>query len=915
MDREKTEQEYIQVTGARENNLRNVDVNIPRNKFCVITGLSGSGKSSLALDTIYSEGIRRYIECLSTYARQFLDRIDKPDFDDIKGLPTAISIESRNNVRNSRSTVGTTTEIYDYLRLLFSKIGRIFCPQCEAEIKEYSPQTITNELLETYEDKRAVLTVVPDDYSPDPAMYLTRGFSRILMNGETRELEQVGEVPKEAQLVIDRIVLEKDSFSRITESIETAFNDSAEIYFHIQGEEIRRYSRELECHTCRKKFSRPTPNLFSFNSPQGACGTCNGFGNILDIDPGLVIPNPDKSLSEGAVEPFTKPSYRFKQRALLNFAGENGIDIKKPFRDLTSEEQELIFNGNDDFNGIRGFFRRLEEKSYKMHIRVMLSRYRSGFTCPECNGSRLNEKALWVRVGGMNIRELAELSVTRFDSFFSSLSLTDYETDISGEILREIKARTGFLLKVGLDYLTLSRLTRTLSGGEAQRINLACQMGSRLTETLYILDEPSIGLHPRDIDKLITIISELKERNNTIIVIEHDYEMIRASDYIVELGPEAGENGGKIVFQGSFDEFISSDIKSYTKRYLNERDIIKVPSERRKGSGAFLTIEGASENNLRDLDVSVPLGTFTCVTGVSGSGKSSLVRDVIYNQLARKFRSELENPGKCRAIKGEENIGDVILLDQSPVGRSSRSNPVTYIKVYDEIRKVVSGTLQAKLKGLKPSDFSFNVKGGRCEECKGEGKQKVEMHFLADVIVTCPDCNGKRFKKHVLEHRYRNRNIDEILELTVNEAIEFFSDNNRITKMLGVLRDVGLGYIRLGQPAVTLSGGEAQRLKIARELGRKNGKDILYILDEPTVGLHSEDIKKLISVLNRLVDNNNTAIVIEHNPDLLKCADYIIDLGPEGGSGGGEIVAEGTPEDIINSQKSYTGRYLKKYLD
>lgn len=914
MDTEETKQEYIEITGARENNLRNVNVSIPRNKFTVITGLSGSGKSSLALDTIYSEGIRRYIECLSTYARQFLDRIDKPDFDDIKGLPTAISIESRNNVRNSRSTVGTTTEIYDYLRLLFAKIGSTYCPECDLEIREYSPQMISAELLQIHEGKRAIITISPESGVTDPDLYLSEGFSRIFHNGSTLELEEVEEIPGDAEIVIDRIVLDNESTSRITESVETGFAESDEIFIHVLETEIRRYTKGLECNSCRKKFSKPTPNLFSFNSPQGACQSCNGFGNILDIDPKLVIPNPEKSISEGAVEPFTKPSYKFKQRALMNFARDNSIDTKKPFKALTKAEQDMIFNGDDEFNGVRGFFRRLEEKSYKMHVRVMLSRYRSGFVCPECQGSRLKESALWVKIADRSINDLTELSVDQFSQFFRSLSLTEYEKNISEDILREINARTGFLLKVGLNYLTLSRLTRTLSGGEAQRINLACQMGSRLTETLYILDEPSIGLHPRDIDKLISIINELKSRNNTVIVVEHDYEMITASDYIVELGPEAGEHGGEIVFQGYTSEFIKSGIDSYTRKYINDPDGIKVPEKRRKGTGKRILINGASENNLKDIDVSIPLGTLCCITGVSGSGKSSLVKDVLYNHLARKFRSELEKPGNCRSIEGDDNLKDVIMLDQSPVGRSSRSNPVTYIKVYDEIRKIVSGTLKARLNGLKPSDFSFNVKGGRCEECKGEGKQKVEMHFLADVIITCPDCKGKRFKQHILDYRYRDKNIDEILDLTVNEALLFFSDNRKITNMLGLLRDVGLGYIRLGQPAITLSGGEAQRLKIARELGKKGGKDILYILDEPTVGLHAEDIKKLISVLNRLVDNRNTAVIIEHNLDLVKCADHIIDLGPEGGDNGGNVVVHGKPEEIVESTESYTAKYLKKYL-
>lgn len=914
MDSEKTKQEYIEITGIRENNLNNIDVSLPRNSFTVITGLSGSGKSSLALDTIYTEGIRRYIECLSTYARQFLERMDRPDFDDIRGLPTAIAIESRNNVRNSRSTVGTTTEIYDYLRLLFAKTGRIHCPECGEEVVENTPQTVANSLISLHSGKRALINIPAADNTSDPSLYISGGFSRLYCNGEIFDLDQIEKIPPRSQIIIDRIVIEKDSVSRISESFDTAFNESHEIYVVIPGEKTLRYTRTLECPACSIEFKKPTPNLFSFNSPQGACGNCNGFGNILEIDKQLVVPDPQRSLVQGAVEPFTKPSYRPQQRKLLNFAKGCSIDITSPFESLSDEEKELLFNGNSEYYGILGFFERLEEKSYKMHIRVLLSRYRSAIPCAVCSGSRLKKESLYVHINGRNIFELTNMSVDEFSVFINDLTLSEYEKRISGDILREIEARTGFLLKSGLGYLTLSRLTRTLSGGEAQRINLACQLGSSLTETLYILDEPSIGLHPRDIDKLLSIITELKSRNNTVVVVEHDSKMIVSSDYIIELGPSAGEKGGNVVFQGTTEQFINSGIGSYTHKFINGDSFIEIPERRRSEADSYLKFKGASHNNLKNIDVEIPLNRFVCITGVSGSGKSTLTKDVIYNNLARKFRNETEIPGSVREISGTEYINDVIMLDQSPVGRSSRSNPATYIKVYDEIRKVFADTLKGKLKGLTPSDFSFNVKGGRCEECKGEGKQKVEMHFLADVIITCPECNGKRFRKKILDYRYRGKNIDEILDLTVDDAALFFGDNKKILKGLELLRDVGLGYIRLGQPAVTLSGGEAQRLKIARELSRKNGSLILYILDEPTVGLHAYDVSKLVTVLNRLVDSGNSVVVIEHNLDLIECSDYIIDLGPEGGEKGGSIIAKGTPEEISRASNSYTGRYLKKYL-
>lgn len=905
----------IKIEGARENNLKNINVSIPWHKFTVITGLSGSGKSSLALDTLYAEGLRRYIECLSTYARQFLERVDRPDMDDISGLPPAVAIESRNSVRTSRSTVGTTTEIYDFLRLLFSKVGKTFCPNCDIEVKLRSPEDIAHELVENYSDKRAVLTFPLEDMNPTPKGLLSKGFTRIWLNGELSNLEDLEKLPEGSQVVIDRVSIKQSSFSRIVGSLETGFSDSKYVHVHILDGKTLRYSKDLECTSCHTKFSEPEPLLFSFNSPRGACTECNGFGNILKLDPSLVIPNSDKTLAEGAIEPLTKPSHQIRMRKLLESAAEYGVDINKPFSKLSKKSIDRVYEGMGSFKGINGFFNYLERKSYKMHVRVFLSKYRSAFDCDVCGGSRIKKEALWVKVGGKNISELSALSIDKLKKFFDKLNLSEYETQIADEILKQINSRISFLDKVGLEYLTLSRLSKTLSGGEAQRVNLACQLGSTLTETLYIMDEPSIGLHQRDLTRLIELIKELRDRDNTIVIVEHDFDMIGSADHIVELGPMAGEKGGDIVYQGSVKNFLKNGTSSLTKKYLQEKEGIPIPKKRRKGGSKNLKIVGARENNLKDLALSIPLKTFVCVTGVSGSGKSSLVHDVLYAALARRFRSDVERVGLYDDIKGADNISDVIMLDQNPIGKTLRSNPVTYIKVYDQIRKALAETWQAKSKGLTASHFSFNVAGGRCEVCEGEGRQKVEMHFLADVYVVCEECGGNRFKKEVLDVKYKNKNINDILALTVDQAINFFFEIPSLGRKLKILQDVGLGYIRLGQPAPTLSGGEAQRIKIARELGKRGGNDILYLLDEPTVGLHAEDVKKLLDVINKLVLSGHTVLVVEHNMDVIKSADHVIDLGPEGGDKGGNIVVQGTPEEVAECKKSHTGKFLKKVLN
>lgn len=924
----------INISGARENNLKNINVSIPWHKYTVITGLSGSGKSSLALDTIYAEGLRRYVECLSTYARQFFERVDRPDMDDITGLPPVIAIESRNQVKSSRSTVGTTTEIYDYLRLLFAKVGRIFCPNCGTEIKRHSPQSISEDIIKNNKDKKALITFPLKENGISPQELMSKGFIRIFSQGEVIEVEELSKIPEGSEVVVDRVVINKNSSSRITDSVETAFSESKYINVYILGSgvfptgsgiqregilrtangSVLKYSRDLECPYCQKRFNEPTPLLFSFNSPQGACPTCRGFGNILDIDPDLVVPNPEKSLAQGAIEPLTKPSLKDEMKELIQFARRKEIDVNVPFKSLSANAKESIFEGEGRFPGIKGYFRYLEEKSYKLHVRVFLSKYRSAFTCGSCDGTKLRPEALWVKVGGKQISEIAQMPIEESRIFFQSLTLTDYEEKIAGEILKQIRSRIDFLRKVGLGYITLSRLTKTLSGGEAQRVDLACQLGASLSETLYIMDEPSIGLHPRDIDRLVSIIEELRDRNNTVVVVEHDFDMIRSADYIIELGPLAGERGGDVVYQGPIEKFLNNSHESLTKRYITQKERIPLPIKRRRGKGKNLTVLGASENNLKNITVSFPLGTFVCVTGVSGSGKSSLVHDVLYSSLARRFHSEAEKVGKFKEISGVSYLSDTVMLDQTPIGKSSRSNPVTYIKAYDEIRRVMSETWEARAKGLSASHFSFNVPGGRCETCQGEGRQKIEMHFLADIFVTCEECRGKRFKKDVLDVKYKERNIAEILSLTIDEGMKFFADVPPLIRKLKILQDVGLGYLRLGQPAPTLSGGEAQRLKIGRELGRRDEKNILYILDEPTVGLHIEDIKKLLRVLNKLVDAGNTVIVVEHNLDVIKSADYIIDLGPEGGARGGYVVAQGTPEDVARTKESYTGIYLSKVL-
>lgn len=926
--------QYLIIEGARQNNLKNISLQIPHNKVTSITGISGSGKSSLAFDTIFAEGQWRYIESLSTYTRMFIEKIDRPDVDAIKNIRPAIAIEQKNPVRTARSTVGTATEIYDYMRLLFAKIGRIECPKCRGEVRTYSPSDVTKDVIDRYANKRAyILAPLTPEKTPEKGgleNLVRRGFFRIKIGDEIFTIpgELSGDIPGdikdrlsagEGQIVIDRLTIDPATPGRLSDSVEMAFKEGGDsISIEIVGEEVLRFDTGFKCHRCNIGFEKPGPLLFSFNHPLGACPTCKGFGDILQCDEDLIVPDKHLSLSEGAIEPWTKPSYRWWYRRLITSAKRHGIDIKKPYTRLTEEEKGKIFKGTANFEGINDFFSYLESKRYKLHVRVFLSRYRSPSTCPACKGVRLKPEALNVKItgepaeDGLNIYQMCTMPVGGLYRWLTSLKLPEFEQHIARDILRQIEMKLGFLLRIGLDYLTLHRQTRTLSGGESQRINLANQLGSRLVGTLYVLDEPSIGLHVRDTNRLAETVRDIASCGNTVIVVEHDRIMIEGGDYVIEMGPGGGENGGAVVFSGEVEDFLKSDC--LTSQYIRGEKKIPVPPMRRKGDGRFLTLSGAREHNLKNITLKIPLHTFTCITGVSGSGKSTLIQDTLYRALARIFKVEFEKMGKFDRLYGMEYLRGVKLIDQKPIGRTPRSNPITYIKVFDVIRKTFADRIEAKIAGLTPSSFSFNTSGGRCEDCQGSGFQRLEMYFFEDIYVTCDKCDGQRYRPEVLKIRYRGKNISEVLQMTVHEASEFFNDCIPLRERLTLLDDVGLGYLRLGQPATTLSGGEAQRLKICSEIIRREARDIIYLLDEPTTGLHFDDIKKLIHIFNRLVDSGNTVVVIEHNMDIIKCADYIIDLGPEGGEKGGEIVAEGTPEEVAMNGRSYTGKYLKDYL-
>lgn len=943
----KDSKKQIIIKGAKEHNLQNIDLAIPRDEFIVITGLSGSGKSSLAFDTIYAEGQRRYVESLSAYARQFLGQMKKPEMEYIEGLSPAISIDQKTTKENPRSTVGTITEIYDYLRLLFARIGTPHCPKCGKEISHQTLGQIGDSIIEEGEGKKIhILASVVRDKKGQHKDVLNdlrnKGFVRARIDDEIRDLEEDIDLPKtyrhSIEVVVDRLKIRKDvDFKRrLVDSLETAseFADGLinVLFSDDDGDYEKKYSEHFACVDCGINFEELTPRMFSFNAPQGACPECNGIGVKMEIDPDLIIPNKNLSLNDGAVTPWAKSNKRenYYHQMLEAVSKHFNFSMDTPFNELTKEQQDIILYGCDDkipfsfkrrnksyqvnrqFEGVIPRMERLYIETKSNYSRKYISKFMSDRKCHVCHGKRLRPEVLAVTVGGKSIADVVEMSIKDSYQFFLNLELTDREQFIAKEVLKEIRQRLKFLVDVGLDYLSMARSSGTLSGGEAQRIRLATQIGSGLVGVLYILDEPSIGLHQRDNVKLIETLKRLKNLGNTLIVVEHDEETILSADYVVDIGPGAGEHGGKVVACGTPEEIMESH-ESVTGQYISRRETIPIPQTRRSGNGESLIIRGARQNNLKNIDVEIPLGKFTCVTGVSGSGKSSLINEILYKGLSGKLNNKFTFAGDYDKIEGVSNIDKIIAIDQKPIGRTPRSNPATYTGVFTDIRDLFAETPEAKARGYKPGRFSFNVKGGRCEACSGDGIVQIEMHFLADVFVPCEVCGGKRYNEETLDIRYKGKNIYEVLEMTVEEALEFFEHIPKIHKKLKTLLDVGLGYMKIGQPATTLSGGEAQRIKLAKELSRSNTGNTLYILDEPTTGLHFADIKRLLSVLARLTDAGNSVVVIEHNLDVIKTADYIIDLGPEGGDGGGKVIATGTPEEIAKSG-TYTGEFLQKIL-
>ncbi|MBW1690074.1 MAG: excinuclease ABC subunit UvrA [Deltaproteobacteria bacterium] len=932
----------IIIRGAREHNLKNIDLKIPRNKLVVITGLSGSGKSTLAFDTIYAEGQRRYVESLSTYARQFLEQMDKPDVDSIEGLSPAISIQARSTSKNPRSTVGTVTEIYDYLRLLFSRIGHPFCPNCNIPIAAQSVQQVVDQVMAFEEGSRImVLSPVVNNRKGEHAALFERlrkeGFVRVQVDGDIASLDSDIRLDKNKKhsirVVVDRLVVGSTIKRRLTDSLELAFSlseGSALVDVVDDGEYF--FSQRASCPKCGFSFPPLTPQMFSFNSPLGACQECGGLGTKMYFDPDLIVPNPYLSLREGAIAPWAERNTVYFHQMLDSLAQHYGIDIYTPFRELPEQVQHVFLYGSGDeeiqfyfdrddrrhfykrpFEGVIPNLNRRYHETDSSYIRDTIERFMNIRPCPQCEGARLRPESLAVKINGKSIAEVTSFSIETALEFFEGLALADQEKLIGHRILKEITERLGFLMSVGLHYISLERATSTLSGGEEMRIRLATQIGSGLSGVLYVLDEPSIGLHHRDNDKLLATLKRLRELGNTVLVVEHDPETILSGDYVVDMGPGAGQMGGEVVFTGNPDELMA-DEQSLTGLYLSGRRSIPVPKKRREGNRKEVIIEGAAENNLKDIDVAIPLGTFICITGVSGSGKSSLINQILYPALAQRLYGSRERVGKVREIRGIEYLDKVINIDQSPIGRTPRSNPATYTGIFTHIRALFSKLPEARVRGYSAGRFSFNVEGGRCEACRGDGIIKIEMHFLPDVYVTCDVCKGLRYNRDTLEIRYRGRNIADVLDMTVEEAMAFFSSIPQIRERLETLFHVGLGYIKLGQSATTLSGGEAQRVKLAKELGKRSTGRTLYLLDEPTTGLHFADIQKLLEVLNHLVEAKNTVVVIEHNMDVIKSADYIVDLGPEGGDRGGSIVATGTPEEIVDAEGSYTGQYLKDNL-
>ncbi|HXG50410.1 MAG TPA: excinuclease ABC subunit UvrA [candidate division Zixibacteria bacterium] len=915
-------QNWIRIRGARQNNLKGFDLDIPLNALTVVTGVSGSGKSTLAFDILYAEGQRRYVESFSAYARQFLDRMDKPDVESIEGIPPTIAIDQSRAVKTSRSTVGTMTELHDHFKLLFAKLATLYCAGCGRAVERDTAASVFAKLAGLEAGTPVILTfpltLAATGWQDVRAGLQQAGFHRLLVRRAVEDLSAMESRPGPGpvEVVVDRFTYRPENKKRILDSLEQAFHyGKGRLNLFFPREDWRRepFSAHLHCPHCDLAYPDPTPNLFSFNSPIGACETCRGFGRVMDIDLDLVIPDPGKSLADGAIRPWITRARRMQR--LMEFCERKKIPVDKPFGHLTERQKRLIVDGEGTFPGIRGWFRRLERKSYRMHVRVLLSRYRAYLPCPECGGTRLKPAALHYRIDGKNIAEVNAMSVGEAARFFDGLRLAEGSDAVADLILAEIRRRLGYLVGVGLEYLTLDRQSRTLSGGELERVDLTTAIGSSLVNTLYVLDEPSIGLHPRDSHRLVEILHRLRSNRNTVVVVEHDPEIIKESDYIVDLGPRAGEQGGQVVFAGSYPRLLE-DRKSLTAAYLSRRRAIALPERRRKPLlQRAIRIRGACANNLKNLDVEIPLGVLVCITGVSGSGKSSLVDEVLYRNLKKLKEAPSAPVLHCAAIEGADKISEVTLVDQSPVGTTPRSNPATYMKAFDGIRKLFAATDLARLRGYLPSTFSFNVEGGRCETCRGEGFEKIEMQFLSDVYTSCPECRGSRFREEILEVTYRGRNIRQVLDLTVAEAIEFFKDVPEVIKGLEPLRAVGLDYIRLGQPLTTLSGGESQRLKLASHMAKARRAGTLFIFDEPTTGLHFADIERLLKAFQELLDQGHSVVIIEHNLEVVKCADHVIDLGPEGGDGGGRIVAAGPPEEIARADGSHTGRYLRSYLD
>ncbi len=960
--------ESITVRGARVHNLKNIDFEIPHNLLTVVTGVSGSGKSSLAFDTIYAEGQRRYVESLSAYARQFLERIEKPDVDVIDGIAPAVAIRQKNTTRNPRSTVATATEIYDYLRLLYARVGRTYCLNCGQEVKKDTVDEVADRILALGEGTR-VQVFFPIQPPPPPSKpekvkgrrtatkarkksakaaehsllkerlfeLRKRGYNRLYQNGQLFEFSTPESLldlnfAEPVLVLIDRISVSPDARLRIVDSVEQGYREAGEVLFETaprEGEAVQqfRFSQRFECKQCNIRYEEPEPRLFSFNNPFGACPRCQGFGNTIDFDLNLVIPNKTLTLAEGAIEPWTKPKYKPLATEMRRYARAADIPLDVPWQDLTADQQSFIISGDGKFWGVRGFFEHLERKKYKLHVRVFLSRYRGYSVCSDCSGLRLRREARQVKIGGKDICQVSAMTVEEATRFFAQVRLTRQESDIASKLLEEINDRLRYLNDVGLEYLTLDRLSSTLSGGEAQRIQLATSLGSRLVGTLYVLDEPSIGLHHRDTARLIKILQDLRNLGNTILVVEHDADIMRSADHILDLGPGAGENGGRMIASGTYDEILRNPA-SLTGRYLSGELRIQLPAVRRTGTGRKIKLIGARAHNLKKVDVAIPLGMLVVITGVSGSGKSTLVHDVLYNALAAEKGQITGGPqAQLDRLEGAEWIDEVVLVDQSPIGRTPRSNPVTYIKAFDAIRELFASLPESEKRGYAAGHFSFNIPGGRCDACQGDGTVTVEMQFLADVELICEECKGSRYKPEVLEIRYHGKNIHDVLNLTIKEALHFFSGVPKIVEKLRVLEEVGLGYLRLGQSATTLSGGEAQRMKLAahlqpkmRDIGKPRSEQnkrqprVLYIFDEPTTGLHFDDVSKLLAAFRRLIEAGGSIVVIEHNLDVIKMADWVIDLGPEGGARGGQVVGVGTPEDIVKVANSYTGQWLAHVL-